>query len=247
MRALFESLYCRARLPEEYCPEVEENRRSGDDLLHGEMHWLQGSHSVATAADAVPGGIAGHDEEEALVAVNQWMNDRGLPEGVVNAVLHRDYGMEDRKIRLFVFDDRAELYSPGALPNSLEIESMRLQQATRNETLASLLRRLSVEGIFGTDGHLRPRRFLVPFEPADDRALRRAGPSRRCGAGLAGHFRALGRPATHHAGRVHPVHRAHGISARIAGPDMNRPSLTGMAGLPQTVLHPLTEPAASPP
>ena len=80
---------------------------------------------------------------------------RAVFEGVVNAVLHRDYGMEDRKIRLFIFDDRMELYSPGALPNSLEIESMRLQQATRNEAIASLLRRLSVDGIFGSGDRQR--------------------------------------------------------------------------------------------
>ena len=80
---------------------------------------------------------------------------RAVFEGIVNAVLHRDYGMENRKIRLFIFDDRLELYSPGALPNSLEIESMLLQQATRNETLASLLRRLSVEGMFGAGDRQR--------------------------------------------------------------------------------------------
>ena len=80
---------------------------------------------------------------------------RAVFESVVNAVLHRDYGMESRRIRLFVFDDRMELYSPGALPNSLDIESMLLQQATRNETLASLLRRLSVEGIFGAGDRQR--------------------------------------------------------------------------------------------
>lgn len=80
---------------------------------------------------------------------------RAVFESVVNAVLHRDYGMENRKIRLFIFDDRIELYSPGALPNSLDIDSMLLQQATRNETLASLLRRLSVEGIFGSGDRQR--------------------------------------------------------------------------------------------
>ena len=82
---------------------------------------------------------------------------RAVFEGIVNAVLHREYALENRKIRLFVFDDRLELYSPGTLANSLEIESMHRQQATRNETLASLLRSLSVEGIFGSgDRH----RFL---------------------------------------------------------------------------------------
>ncbi len=75
---------------------------------------------------------------------------RAVFEGIVNAVLHRDYSLENRKIRLRIFDDRLELYSPGALPNSLEIEGMRRHQATRNETLASLLRRLSVRGSFGS-------------------------------------------------------------------------------------------------
>ncbi len=75
---------------------------------------------------------------------------RAVFEGIVNAVLHRDYALENRKIRLWIFDDRLELYSPGALPNSLEIEGMRRHQATRNESLASLLRGLSVLGIFGS-------------------------------------------------------------------------------------------------
>ncbi len=74
---------------------------------------------------------------------------RAVFEAIVNAVVHRDYSMENAKIRLFVFDDRLELYSPGALPNTLPIEAMRNRQATRNETLASILRRLEVGDIVG--------------------------------------------------------------------------------------------------
>jgi len=74
---------------------------------------------------------------------------RTLFEAIVNAVVHRDYAMENTKIRLFIFDDRLELYSPGALPNTLPIEAMRNRQATRNETLASALRRLAVGDIVG--------------------------------------------------------------------------------------------------
>ena len=74
---------------------------------------------------------------------------RAVFEAVVNAVVHRDYSIADSKIRLFVFDDRLELYSPGALPNTLPIEAMRNRQATRNETLASILRMLSVGDIGG--------------------------------------------------------------------------------------------------
>ena len=74
---------------------------------------------------------------------------RAVFEAIVNAVVHRDYSLENARIRLFVFDDRLELYSPGALPNTLPIEAMRHRQATRNETLASMLRMLVVGDIAG--------------------------------------------------------------------------------------------------
>ena len=74
---------------------------------------------------------------------------RSVFEAIVNAVVHRDYTMENAKTRFFIFDDRLELYSPGALPNTLPIEAMRSRQATRNETIASVLRRLPVGDIEG--------------------------------------------------------------------------------------------------
>lgn len=70
---------------------------------------------------------------------------RAVFEAVVNAVAHRDYSIHGSKIRLFIFDDRLELFSPGALANSLTIESLPLRQATRNELLATLLGRVSVD------------------------------------------------------------------------------------------------------
>ena len=62
-------------------------------------------------------------------------------EAVVNAVAHRDYAVHGSKIRLRLFVDRLELYSPGALANSLTIDSLRYRQTARNETLCSLLTR----------------------------------------------------------------------------------------------------------
>ena len=76
---------------------------------------------------------------------------RAVFEAIVNAVVHRDYTMENTKIRLFIFDDRLELYSPGPPPNTLPVEAMRNRQATRNETLASMLRKLPVGDIEGAD------------------------------------------------------------------------------------------------
>ncbi len=65
-------------------------------------------------------------------------------EAVVNAVAHRDYAMYGSRIRLHMFSDRMELSSPGALANTLTVEDLAYRQASRNETLASLLARCPV-------------------------------------------------------------------------------------------------------
>jgi predicted HTH transcriptional regulator len=70
---------------------------------------------------------------------------RAVFEAVVNAVAHRDYSIHGSKIRLFLFDDRLELYSPGPLPNTVTIESIALRQSTRNELLTTLLAKSPVE------------------------------------------------------------------------------------------------------
>lgn len=71
---------------------------------------------------------------------------RAVFEAVVNAVAHRDYSVHGSKIRLFMFPDRLELYSPGELANTLTVESLPLRQATRNELIASLLAKCPVNG-----------------------------------------------------------------------------------------------------
>ncbi len=70
---------------------------------------------------------------------------RAVFEAVVNAVAHRDYSVAGSAIRLFLFDDRLELYSPGPLPNSVTVDALALRQSTRNELLTTLLARCRVE------------------------------------------------------------------------------------------------------
>jgi len=62
-------------------------------------------------------------------------------EAVVNAAAHRDYSIYGSKIRLCLFSDRLELYSPGSIPNTMTIDSLFLRQSSRNELLCSLLAR----------------------------------------------------------------------------------------------------------
>lgn len=65
-------------------------------------------------------------------------------EALVNAVAHRDYSVHGSKVRLRLFDNRLELYSPGAIPNSLTVESLRYRQSARNDAVCSLLARCPI-------------------------------------------------------------------------------------------------------
>ena len=78
-------------------------------------------------------------------------------EAIVNAVAHRDYSIYGAKIRLHVFYDRVEIFSPGTIPNSMTIDSLSERQSTRNELLTSLLARCPMN--FNAQGS--HRRFLM--------------------------------------------------------------------------------------
>ena len=95
-------------------------------------------------------------KDPARVEVPQF-SMRAVFEAIVNAVAHRDYSVHGSKIRLFLFDDRLELYSPGPLPNTVTLDSIALRQSTRNELLTTLLAKCLVEDPSGELG----RRFLM--------------------------------------------------------------------------------------
>lgn len=81
-------------------------------------------------------------------------------ESITNAVAHRDYSMPGSKVRLRLFDDRLEIYSPGMLPNTMTTESLPLRQAARNEALSSLLARCPIAdpALAGHRTHIMDRR-----------------------------------------------------------------------------------------
>ena len=87
-------------------------------------------------------------------------SERAVFEAVVNAVAHRDYSVYGSKIRFFMFDDRLEIYSPGALPNTVTVDSIHLRQSTRNELITSLLAETPVAhpiGDVGRDFYMEKR------------------------------------------------------------------------------------------
>ena len=65
-------------------------------------------------------------------------------EAIVNAVVHRDYSVYGSKIRLHLFADRLEIFSPGSIPNTMTVDSLSERQSSRNELLSSLLARCPI-------------------------------------------------------------------------------------------------------
>ena len=111
---------------------------SSDDLVHVER--LAGP--AADQIDAAVSFVARFMQEGRPADSEPAYDIEVVDEAVVNAVAHRDYAISGAKIRLFLFPDRLEIYSPGKLPNTLAIEEMPYRTFTRNQLLVSFLSRL---------------------------------------------------------------------------------------------------------
>ncbi len=62
-------------------------------------------------------------------------------EGIVNALIHRDYLLTSTDIQLAVYSNRLEIVSPGRLPNGITPDRMRLgTRSTRNQLLKDVMR-----------------------------------------------------------------------------------------------------------
>lgn len=67
-----------------------------------------------------------------------------LEEAIVNALAHRDY-LISSSIRVFIFDNRVEIISPGKLPNTATVESIRAGiQIVRNPVLISFIPKIGI-------------------------------------------------------------------------------------------------------
>ncbi len=60
-------------------------------------------------------------------------------EAVVNAVAHRDYSITGDQIRVFMFADRIEVYSPGRLPGPITVDNILHERFSRNEIIVQVL------------------------------------------------------------------------------------------------------------
>lgn len=72
-------------------------------------------------------------------------------EAITNAVTHRDYSLYGSNIRVFIFDNRIEVRSPGELPGSLTVEKIRFgAQYSRNPNIFFFLKAMGYGDRHGT-------------------------------------------------------------------------------------------------
>lgn len=70
-----------------------------------------------------------------------------MREIIVNAIAHRNYSIRGASIRIFMFTDRVEVYSPGRLPNTITLDNILYAQQTRNHFIVRVLGNLNyIEG-----------------------------------------------------------------------------------------------------
>ena len=64
-----------------------------------------------------------------------------LREGIINAIVHRDYSNQGRDIKIGIYDDVVEIVSPGGLPSTLTIEQIYSGRSEiRNRVLARIFK-----------------------------------------------------------------------------------------------------------
>ncbi|MBI5878507.1 MAG: DeoR family transcriptional regulator [Chloroflexi bacterium] len=76
---------------------------------------------------------------------------------IVNAVAHRDYSIRGDEIRIALYSDRLEVYSPGRLPGHVTLKNMVDERFSRNDVIVQLLADLGfIERLgYGIDRILR--------------------------------------------------------------------------------------------
>ncbi len=163
MRATVAGILLCCRSPEEWLPNacISATCYQGKDRASGQIdaQIITGplNRQIAEAvAFAVRNMRVGAYKNPARTDLPQY-SEKALFEAIVNAIVHRDYAIHGSRIRLSMFADRLEINSPGGLPNNLTIDSMDVRQSTRNEALASVLGRITVEDIRGSGD----RRFFM--------------------------------------------------------------------------------------
>lgn len=89
--------------------------------------------------------------------------DTALRESLINALVHRDY-MLNSNVKIELFDNRAEILSPGGIPDGLTLDDIKGGlTAARNPRLIHILDKMKYIENYGTG----IRRIMESYDPSD--------------------------------------------------------------------------------
>ena len=105
-------------------------RFEGSDRTGTMLDHRESSEPIPEAVDAAVKFVRAHSAVKSFFPVDSIRRVDvpdydlfAIRELVVNAFCHRDWSIFGQKIRLSLFDDRLEVFSPGPLPNTLSLEN----------------------------------------------------------------------------------------------------------------------------
>ena len=81
--------------------------------------------------------------------------ERAVLEGIVNALIHRNYLEVRSEVHIDMFDDRIEIYSPGGMYDGIKVQDrdlMRVPSRRRNPVIADIFNRLKYMDRRGNGG-----------------------------------------------------------------------------------------------
>lgn len=83
---------------------------------------------------------------EGVYTVQRWEYPvKAIREAIRNAVVHRDYSLTGKDVKVAIYDDMIEITSPGLLPPSIDYAAMESRQSdARNKVIAPVFKRLGI-------------------------------------------------------------------------------------------------------
>lgn len=83
---------------------------------------------------------------EGVYTVRRWEYPiKAIREIIRNAIVHRQYSLDGKDIKIAIYDDMVEITSPGLLPPSIDYSAMESRQSdARNKVIARVFKRLGI-------------------------------------------------------------------------------------------------------
>lgn len=83
---------------------------------------------------------------EGVYTVSRWEYPvKAIREIIRNAIVHRDYSLTGKDVKVAIYDDMVEITSPGLLPPSIDYSAMESRQSdARNKVIAPVFKRLGI-------------------------------------------------------------------------------------------------------